>query len=151
MKPERYSRTRIKTIHRARGLAHELIVTREGGVITLWSDAGVRHTVFDSSAPHVPGLEYARNMLAALAFCPDPQSCLVLGLGGGSIPHMLLAARPQLQVEAVEIDPAVVELANRYFGIRALPRFTVLVDDAASFLEHSSSRYGIVIVDTYLG
>jgi len=141
----------MKTLHRTRGLAHELTVTREGRTVTLWSAGSIRHTVFDSTIPHLPGLEYARNMLATLAFCPQAQSCLVLGLGGGSIPRMMVAARPRIEVEAVEIDPAVVELATRYFGMGALPRLTIHLEDAAAFLRRCTSRYGFVILDTYVG
>ncbi|MBN1566656.1 MAG: fused MFS/spermidine synthase [Acidobacteria bacterium] len=141
----------MKTLCRTRGLANDLIVTRDRATITLWSESGIRLSVFDSGAPHQPGLEYARNMLAALAFCPQAQSCLVLGLGGGSIPRMLLRAFPQIEVDAVEIDPAVVELAATYFDIRALPRLVIHLEDAAGFLKRCTSRYGIVIVDTYLG
>jgi spermidine synthase len=141
----------MKTLHHTRGFAQDLTVTSEGGTITLWSAARTRHTVYDSAAPHLPGLEYARNMLATLAFCPQAQSCLILGLGGGSIPRMLLAARPQIEVEAVELDPDVMELAARYFNIHALPRFTIRMGDAASFLRQCTSRYGIVVVDTYIG
>ena len=120
-------------------------------MITLWSEAGIRHTVFDRTAPHLPGLEYARNILAALAFYPHAQSCLVLGLGGGSIPRMMLKARPKIEVEAVEIDPSVVKLASRYFDIHTLPRFRIHQKDAAAFLKSCTSQYGVVIVDTYLG
>jgi spermidine synthase len=141
----------MKTLDRAKGLGHDLIVTKRGGTITLWSAAGIRHTVFDSAAPHIPGLEYARNTLAALAFCPQTQSSLILGLGGGSIPRMLLAARPGMEVEAVEIDPAVVELAARYFDIHTLTRFILHLEDAASFLKRCRSRFGIIVVDTYIG
>ncbi|MEJ2246132.1 MAG: fused MFS/spermidine synthase [Acidobacteriota bacterium] len=140
-----------KTLCRTRGLDQDLIITRKGNWVTLWSAAGIRHTVLNSAAPHLPGLEYARNMLAALAFCPHAQSCLVLGLGGGSIPRMLLKASPQIEVEAVEIDPAVVDLAAKYFDIHALPRFTVHQEDAAGFLRRCTSQYGVIVVDTYLG
>jgi len=141
----------MKTLCRGRGLVHDLIVTRKGGMITLWSESGTRHTVFDSAAPHLPGLEYARNMLAVLAFCPQAQSCLVLGLGGGSIPRMLLAARPRIEVEAVENDPAVVGLASCYFNIRAMPRLAIHLEDAAAFLRRCTSQYGIIVIDTYVG
>lgn len=144
------SEGKAKTLFRARGLLHDLIVTRKGKTTTLWSAAGVRHTVFDSAAPHLPGLEYASNMLAVLAFCPDAQSFLVLGLGGASIPRMLLAARPQAEVEAVEIDPAIVELAHRYFDIGALPHFTIYQEEAAAYLERCTSRYDAIVVDTYI-
>jgi len=151
MDTERSFRGKAKTLHRTRGLVQDLIVTRQGATITLWSEGGIRHTVFDSAAPHLPGLEYARNMLAVLAFCPHAQSCLILGLGGGSIPRMLLAARPLIEVEAVEVDSAVVELAAKYFDIRALPRFRIHLRDAASFLRGCTSRYEIVVIDTYVG
>jgi len=151
MEPARNLQKTTKTLHRTRGLVQDLIVTRRGGKVILWSAKGVRHTVFDVASPHLPGLEYARNMLAALAFYPRAQSCLVLGLGGGSIPRMLAAARPQIEVEAVEIDPAVVELAARYFDIRALPRLTIHLEDAAVFLRRCTTQYGIVVVDTYIG
>jgi spermidine synthase len=141
----------VKTLCRMHGLAQDLIVTRKGPILTLWSAAGVRHTVLDTRSPHLPGLEYARNMLAALAFCPGAQSCLVLGLGGGSVPRMLLKASPQMEVEAVEIDPAIVELAEKYFDIYALPRCRIYLEDAVVFLRRCSARYAIVVVDTYLG
>jgi len=141
----------MKTLSRTKGLGQDLIVTRDGETITLWSASGNRHSVLNHAAPYLPGLEYARNTLAALAFSPQAQSCLVLGLGGGSIPRMLLAARPQMEVDAVEIDPVVVKLAERYFHIRALPRFAIHLEDAADFLQRCTSRYGIVVVDTYVG
>ena len=147
----RRSKKAIKTLCRTRGLSQDLLVTRKGERVILWTASGIRHTVFNRAAPHLPGLEYARNMLAALAFCPQAQSCLVLGLGGGSISRMLLKARPQMEVDAVEIDPAIVELAAKYFEIQALPRFTLHLGDAAGFLRRCTSRYGIVVVDTYLG
>jgi hypothetical protein len=105
---------RMKTLHRTKGIAHDLIVTKEGSTITLWTAAGVRQSVLDLGAPHLPGLEYARNTLAVMAFNPSARSFLILGLGGGSIPRMLLAARPGASVDAVEIDPAIPELARRF-------------------------------------
>ncbi len=142
---------KMKTLHRTKGLVQELHVTSNGPMVTLWSEAGIRHTVLDSVSPHTPGLEYARNMLAVLAFCPRPQSCLILGLGGGSIPRMLMAACPHLQVDAVEIDPAVVRLAAEYFSIGSLPRLAIHLDDAAAFLHRCTTRYSLIIIDTYIG
>jgi spermidine synthase len=64
---------------------------------------------------------------------------------------MLIAASPQMKAEAVEIDPAIVQLAARYFDIRALPRFTIHLEDATAFLRRCTSRYGVVVLDTYVG
>jgi spermidine synthase len=141
----------MKTLHRTRGLVHDLIVTRKGQTITLWSAAGIRHTVLDLETPHKPGLEYARNTLAVLAFHPDARTFLLLGLGGGSIPRMLLAARPEIAIDAVEIDPAVLELARRFFHLDAFPHFRVFLEDAAPFLMRCSEKYDAIILDAYVG
>lgn len=141
----------MKTLHRTKGLSHDLVVTKKGQTITLWSSAGIRHTVLNLEAPHVPGLEYARNTLAALAFSPRARSFLILGLGGGSIPRMLFAARPDIAIDTVEIDPAVQELARRFFQVAAWPRFQVYLEDAAAFLEHCTAKYDVIMVDAYVG
>jgi spermidine synthase len=44
----------------------------------------------DLTNPHVPVLEYARNLAAAFLFQPDMRSVLVMGLGGGALPAMFL-------------------------------------------------------------
>jgi spermidine synthase len=141
----------MKTLHRTRGLNHDLIVTQDGNTVTLWSGPGLRHTVVDLAAPHVPGLEYARNTLLALAFCPRAQSFLVLGLGGGSIPHMLRRARADAFIDAVEINPEIPALARIFFQLEPSERFHIYVEDAAAYLGRSETRYDAIILDAYVG
>jgi len=141
----------MKTLHRSRRPSHELVVTQDGNKVTLWSASGLRHTVVDLSALHLPGLEYARNSLLALAFNPQAQSFLILGLGGGSIPHMLLAARPGASVDAVEIDPEVPELARRFFQLETSPRLQIFLEDAAAYVARCTNQYDVVILDAYVG
>jgi hypothetical protein len=42
---------------------------------------------------------------------------LVLGLGGGALPSVLASASPRAAVVAVELDPEIAALAERYFGL----------------------------------
>ena len=140
----------MKTLHRTRRSSHDLVVTQDGNKVTL-SVSGLRHTVLDLDAPHLPGLEYARNTLLALAFNPRAQSFLILGLGGGSIPHMLLAALPGATVDAVEIDPEIPELARRFFQLAPSPRFQVYVEDAADYLARCTRQYDVIMLDAYVG
>ncbi len=141
----------MKTLHRAKGLSHDLVVTRDGSAITLWSGEGVRHTVFDLDFPPVPGLEYAGNTLLALAFNPDPGSILILGLGGGSMLRMFRAARPRASIDAVEIDPAIPEIARRFFQVGDSPGFQIYVEDAATYVERCEKEYDLIILDAYAG
>jgi spermidine synthase len=141
----------MKTLHRIRGMVHDLVVTQEGSTITLWSGPGIRHTVINLQAPHLPGLEYARNTLLTLAFNPRARSFLILGLGGGSIPRMLRAACPEATIEAVEIDPAVPEIARRFFQLGDSLRLEIHSDDAAAYVARRGRKYDSIVMDAYVG
>ena len=130
---------------------NDILVTRAGDNITLWSPKGVRQTAISAKDARLPIIEYARNMLLALAFCPPPRSALVLGLGGGSIPMMLFYAVRDLQVEVVEIDPEMCVVAERYFHFKTSARMRLIVDDASLYLRGLSRHFDLVVLDTYLG
>jgi spermidine synthase len=99
-------------LHRASTKYNEIVVTRRGDVITLWSPADIKQTAINVTVPALPHLEYARNTLLGVSFRPRPEKVLVIGLGGGSIPLMYAAACKGASIDAVEIDPVVVKAAK---------------------------------------
>lgn len=74
-----------------------------------------------------------------------PKRVLVVGAGGGADAEAALLAGAE-QVDAVEIDPQIVRLSNRFNASRvyADPRVHVTVDDARAFLRHDRARYDVV-------
>ncbi|MDI3257610.1 MAG: fused MFS/spermidine synthase [Kyrpidia sp.] len=83
---------------------------------------------------------------------PDPLRVLVIGAAGGTILHLIdrydRHAFPGLQLEGVEIDPAVAELAPRYFGLDT-SRIPIHVADGRSFVAASGQRWDTIVVDAY--
>lgn len=80
------------------------------------------------------------------ALRPRPAAVLVVGAGSGmDVQAALLAGAGR--VDAVEIDPVIVELSQRYNASRVLddPRVRVRVDDARALLEQTHERYDAVI------
>lgn len=59
---------------------------------------------------------------------------LVIGLGGGTLCSYLHAKFPELNIEAVEIDPTVVEIAKRYFGLITGPNLKVNCADGLAYI-----------------
>lgn len=97
---------------------------------------------------------YTRMMMALLLLQPAPERILVAGLGGGTLPTALAALLPQAAIDVVEIDPAVVAVAERYFGFAASARLRVVVADARVFVKRALARgdsYGAVLLDAYGG
>jgi spermidine synthase len=87
-----------------------------------------------------------------LLWQPAPQRLLLIGVGGGSLPMALAAARPDLQVDAVDIDPAVLRVAQRYFGLRAGPRLRLHAADGRAYVAEALAagrRYDAVLLDAF--
>jgi spermidine synthase/Tfp pilus assembly protein PilF len=81
---------------------------------------------------------------------PDPQRTLVVGLGTGASARAALVPPDLQRLDVVEIEPAVVEAARRYFGVvnRGLfsdARARLWVEDARAFLLTTPLRYDIIV------
>ena len=96
-------------------------------------------------------LAYTRKMTAALAYPEEPRRILMVGLGGGSISTYLARAMPELRIDAVDIDPGVIEVAKRYFGLRETEQVRFFVNDGRVFVRRASEQYDIVLMDAFLG
>ncbi|MCF8563222.1 fused MFS/spermidine synthase [Alicyclobacillus tolerans] len=79
-------------------------------------------------------------------------SVLVLGSAGGTIPHLLSVydrgAFPRLQITGVEIDPAVIPLDYKYFGLRPSDAH-IVNQDARVYLSGSEAKYDAIVIDAY--
>ena len=82
-----------------------------------------------------------------LALKPEAKRVLIVGVGGGVLPRALEARG--LEVDAVDIDPAVVDVAQQFFGMNA--RRPVYVGDGRRFLVESAAMYDVVIMDVFSG
>lgn len=56
----------------------------------------------------------------------------------------------QLNIDAVEIDPVVVQIADEYFGTRSTERTQIITEDAFRFLRETDSKYDVVYMDAFL-
>ena len=59
---------------------------------------------------------YTQLMTSSLIYPKKINSILEIGLGGGRTAWYLHRSLPDVQITAVEIDPAVVDLSRKYFG-----------------------------------
>ena len=77
---------------------------------------------------------------------------LVLGLGGGGSIASTRMTAPDIDVDAVEIDPKVVEAATRFFGVNPQDdKLRIYVADARPWLASNRDNYDLVQVDLYQG
>lgn len=101
------------------------------------------------SNPEAVPMEYIRLAMLGILFTPQMERVLMIGLGGGTFTSLLRRHYPDLWIDAVEIDPVVVEAAKRFFGVREDSRFRIHIEDGAAFIERTSYSYDIIFLDAY--
>ena len=84
------------------------------------------------------------------AMLPDgpPRDALLLGLGGGTIAHLLVGAFGPLPIVGVDDDPAVLALGRTHFGLD-LPSLQIVAADAFAYAADCSRRFDLVCVDLF--
>jgi spermidine synthase len=95
---------------------------------------------------------YTKMMLGALYLQPDPDKVLIIGLGGGTLPSTLSRIFPKAKIDTVEIDPAVVRVAQKYFHFRMTPTITVSEEDGRVFVKRAiqkGTQYDLVMLDAF--
>jgi spermidine synthase len=103
-------------------------------------------TLSDTTALRLLHLRYAT---LGSAFRPEARKMLMVGLGGGSIPKKLNSELPDLEIDAVDLDPAVIRLAGEYFNLRESRHLRLHAQDGRSFLEGTDDHYGIILLDAF--
>lgn len=81
-------------------------------------------------------------------FNPQGRKMLILGLAGGTSALLAKNLYPGLQVEGVEIDPLVADLARRYFGLTE-EKAKIHVQDGRVFIQQSPEKYDFILVDVF--
>lgn len=77
----------------------------------------------------------------------QPQA-VVIGLAGGTITRQLAHYFPEWQLTGVELDPAVIAIAQRYFQLQEQPT-EIIINDGRMFLQHTEQRYDLIFIDAY--
>lgn len=89
-------------------------------------------------------------MLSALAraYTTNIQDVLCIGLGMGMVPMDF--ARTGAKVDVVEINPAVLPVAEHYFDFHP-QKCRITFDDGRHYLNRCRKKYDVVVLDAFLG
>jgi len=127
---------------------HRLFVTQDARY--RWPRAdNIWHTQMDRRDPHGRGLPYTDYVDLGFLFKPDIKRVLVIGLGGGTVPKRFVRDYPQVTVDAVEIDPAVITIAKRYFDVKESARLKIHESDGRRFLRTTKEKWDLILLDAY--
>jgi len=145
-------------IHRERSQYSDIIVTESDGRRCMRFDVrrfgNLNQSCYLLNDPRRLVFDYTQMSFAGLLVNPSPERILIAGLGGGSIPSVLDEVFPEAQIDVVEVDPAVIRVAEEYFGFEPVDNVRVHAADARVFIRRASLRgeeYDYVVLDAFGG
>jgi spermidine synthase len=125
----------------------QVIDRRDGGCRFYLNDNLIQNTYDPDRKQSVSHFTYALAGLAR-AYTTNINDVLCIGLGVGIVPMDF--ARQGARVDVVEINPAVVPVAVRFFDLQT-NRFNLTLDDGRHFLNRCRKQYDVVVLDAFLG
>lgn len=126
-------------------------VLRTGGVYQSATYLGARRME--------PVFEYYRAFGRLFEARPAAARVLAVGGGGFAFPKLVAAEHPGVRTDVVEIDPAVIRIARRWFFLdeavaqarAAGGDLRVICEDGRAFLERCALAYDAVVLDAFVG
>jgi spermidine synthase len=95
-------------------------------------------------------LEYTRFYHLIRHYRPGFKRALMIGGAGYSFPQDYLNTYPSAELDVVEIDPKMTEIAIRHFGLRDDPRLNITHKDGRVFVNGApAEKYDAILMDAF--
>src|SRR5258708_27850454 len=136
------------------GQYNDIYVVKRGNELVMtarlkgWNYTESRINLAD---PDVVPANYLRLMTTALAYSPQANKVLLVGLGGGVLTSYLGHFLPEARMDSVEIDPGVIDAAKTWFSVKETERMRVIGSDGRVFLNRNRNLYDVALIDAYIG
>ncbi len=127
------------------------VVERSDGLRELYMGEGrSRQSAVYPLRLEVLVLGYMQASMIGPALAEPDARHLFVGLGGGAMPSFMRRVMPEAELDAVEIDPLIVRVANDWFALRPDPRLRIYVDDGRAHVEAADpATWDVVILDAF--
>ena len=97
-----------------------------------------------------PATKYIKFYHLLRHYKPDFQKTLIIGGAGYSFPREYLEKYPTKEIDVVEIDSQMTEIAREYFRLKDNPRMKIFHEDGRTFLNRAEpNQYDAILVDAF--
>jgi spermidine synthase len=125
------------------------VVREADGRIVMRFDDGIADQSVYRTSTALTGGEWDMPLVVPPLLGRSLHRVLVIGDAGGTTARALAAEYPGIHIDGVELDPVVTQLARQYMGLGAIPNLHVITADGREYLETTSQRYDLIVVDAY--
>jgi len=140
---EQFNQASTKKLH------GEPFVFDEDTKLSLHFDEHTLQSVMLKSDPESLVLSYTRTMMGFLLFKPAPERIAMIGLGGGSLAKYCAKYLPSAHFTAVEINPQVIAIRDKFHIPAESDKFSILQMDGADYVANKADRVDVLLVDGF--
>jgi spermidine synthase len=146
-----------KVIHSERSLYKNILVDDIAGKRCLKFSVKRKkssQSCINKAKPQELVFDYYKLVMSSLLLVEQPQSILIIGLGGGILSNTFHHLFPEARIDNVEIDPAVITVAKNYFNFTENKQVHAVAKDGRIFIKRAALKkrqYDLVILDAFNG
>jgi predicted membrane-bound spermidine synthase len=133
---------------------NDIFVSKKESVLKMsfqWKGWEFPESEVNLSDPDDLPMLYSRAITIAAIYPQEIRRILILGLGGGAIPSYLGRFLPDATIDTVELDPGVIDIAKKYFGMRETAKSRIYAGDGRVFLNRHNEPYDLIVADAFTG
>lgn len=112
-------------------------------------DYSVCHSMFMQGDPTYLCLDYVRLITTNFCFVRNLQKTLLLGLGAGNFLGYLISYFPDTQVDAVEINPVMIDIVKSFRGFGLNNNINYFCEDGFKYIDKINKKYDLIFCDMY--
>ena len=131
---------------------HKIIIEEEYPIRKLCFGKGScrEQSAIDLTNLRLHVYDYTKLLMHAYIFSPMPKRILFIGLGGGVVPRESeFYFNSLVNIDIIEIDPVVVQVAKDYFFFNESKKTSLILGDALDVVKKIKDQYDIVFIDAY--
>lgn len=113
----------------------------------IFSPQGIQSAMYLDSEDLV--FDYTKFYRLDRYFNQNIDNSLMIGGAGYSYPKNFLKSFPEAELDVVEIDPELTELAKEYFNLKENKRLNIYHEDARTFLNRANTKYDTIYIDAF--
>ena len=108
---------------------------------------GPEHQATVSASSKSNEVLFQDQYLIPYRFKPNPENVLIIGAGGGNDAYGALRGGAK-NVDAVEIDPVIVQIGKKYHPNQPYqdPKINLITADGRAFMEKTKNRYDLIVM-----
>ena len=133
--------------------------SRYSGKINVWEkegslvlEVGGYPQSVSLNTPDLPQRYWYKAVEEVSSRLNEPARALLVGVGGGTILHLLSRKFPRLQMVGVEIDEEILKIARQFFELDQIPNLEIVVGEGGEYISsYQGESFDLVFVDAYLG